>query len=297
MHERRLGELRALVALQPGATIPDSAVRGLLQSFLVAHASGERGAALDYLREIEGAHLRQELRSPSLGAATLARMQLQLWRARPGDARLCADLRQRAAACGLRADDAFTYPEEPGYAALAPVLLALGDNDAALALARRLCQLAEDGGRVGDLLGYQVTYALALDALGRREGAIAAIRRALEVAEPLGAARSFLDAGDPALALLRTAPASPYRDAIIRAFGDMTLPASPAAAVPLIEPLSTREREVLRLLASGRTNQEIAGDLSVEVTTAKKHISNIIGKLGARNRTEAVARARALHLL
>jgi LuxR family maltose regulon positive regulatory protein len=58
-----------------------------------------------------------------------------------------------------------------------------------------------------------------------------------------------------------------------------------------------REREVLRLLASGRTNQERADDLCVAVTTAKKHISNLIGKLGVRNRTEVIARARALHLL
>ena len=69
------------------------------------------------------------------------------------------------------------------------------------------------------------------------------------------------------------------------------------APAPLIEPLSAREREVLRLLTSGRTNQEIADELSVAVTTAKKHISNIIGKLGVRNRTEAIARARELHLL
>jgi LuxR family maltose regulon positive regulatory protein len=146
-------------------------------------------------------------------------------------------------------------------------------------------------------MGYQVTHALALDALGRREPALAAFRRALELAEPLGAVRSFLDAGPPARALLRAMPAAAYRDHLLHAFGDAP-PLAPAAAVsPLVEPLSAREREVLRLLASGRTNKEIADDLSVAVTTAKKHISNLIGKLGVRNRTEAIARARELHLL
>jgi LuxR family maltose regulon positive regulatory protein len=275
----------------------DSETRVYLLRFLAAHARGEHEAALGYLREVEGALLRQELRSPALGAAILARMQLQLWRARPADARLLADLRRRAAACSLGAGDPFAYPEEPGYAALAPVLLALGEHDAALALAGRLCEVAERAGRFGDLLGYQVTYALALDALGRRDAAIAAIRRALELAEPLGAVRSFLDAGAPARALLRAAPATLYRDTILRAFGDATSPAPSAGETPLVEPLSAREREVLRLLASGRTNEDIAGELSVALTTAKKHISNIIGKLGARNRTEAVAQARALHLL
>ena len=84
---------------------------------------------------------------------------------------------------------------------------------------------------------------------------------------------------------------------VLRAFGDAPAPASLATASPLVEPLSARERDVLRLLASGRTNQELADDLSVAVTTAKKHLSNLIGKLGVRNRTEAIARARELHLL
>src|SRR5207248_797233 len=149
------------------------------------------------------------------GAAVLARMRLRLWRAQPEDAGLAADLRRWAADGGLRADDEFVYPAEPGYAALAPVLLALGERDAALALAGRLCQAAERAGRLGDLLGYQVTYARALDALGRRAAALAAIQRALDLGEPLGAARSFLDAGAPARALLRAAPASPYRDGLL----------------------------------------------------------------------------------
>ena len=65
----------------------------------------------------------------------------------------------------------------------------------------------------------------------------------------------------------------------------------------LIEPLSSRELEVLRLLAAGRRNQEIAEELVVALSTVKKHVTHILDKLGAANRTQATARARELGLL
>ena len=65
----------------------------------------------------------------------------------------------------------------------------------------------------------------------------------------------------------------------------------------LIEPLTGRELEVLRLLAAGRSNQDIARELVVTLDTVKKHVSHILGKLGGSNRTEAVARARQLDLI
>ena len=80
----------------------------------------------------------------------------------------------------------------------------------------------------------------------------------------------------------------------------LALPAAPAppSAVPApAAPLSAREHEVLRLVAAGRSNQQIAGDLTVTEHTVKKHLSNIFGKLGASSRTQAVAKARELRLL
>jgi LuxR family maltose regulon positive regulatory protein len=75
-------------------------------------------------------------------------------------------------------------------------------------------------------------------------------------------------------------------------------PGSPhAAAVPgLIDPLTSRELEVLQMLAAGKSNQAIAGELVVTLDTVKKHVSHLLGKLGAANRTEAVTRARELGL-
>ncbi|MBO0808078.1 MAG: response regulator transcription factor, partial [Actinobacteria bacterium] len=91
-----------------------------------------------------------------------------------------------------------------------------------------------------------------------------------------------------------------YLAAVLRACGQ------PAAAAPrpqartqpgLIEPLTGRELEVLRLLADGRSNQRIAHDLVVALDTVKKHVTHVLAKLGAANRTEAVARGRQLGLI
>ena len=71
-----------------------------------------------------------------------------------------------------------------------------------------------------------------------------------------------------------------------------------AAAVPgIIEPLTSREQQVLSMLAAGSPNQVIAAELVVSLDTVKKHVTHILGKLGAVNRTQAVARARALGLI
>ena len=75
------------------------------------------------------------------------------------------------------------------------------------------------------------------------------------------------------------------------------IPAAEVAAPVLTEPLTDRELQVLALLAAGISNQQIASELVVALETAKKHVSHILGKLGAANRTQAVARARALGLL
>ena len=73
-------------------------------------------------------------------------------------------------------------------------------------------------------------------------------------------------------------------------------PAAPAAQ-PLVTPLSERELAVVRLLAQGRSNREIAGELFLAEGTVKNHVTNVLTKLDARDRTQAALRARALGLL
>jgi LuxR family transcriptional regulator, maltose regulon positive regulatory protein len=144
---------------------------------------------------------------------------------------------------------------------------------------------------------------------------VAALAEALTLGCPQGYARVFADEGAPMRALLgrliaaQRAEQSParrvppgYLARIVQAFDPE--PAAPgsgqraAPAVPgLAEPLTGRELEVLRLLAAGRSNQRIAHDLVVALDTVKKHVTHVLGKLGAANRTEAVARARDLGLI
>jgi LuxR family maltose regulon positive regulatory protein len=65
----------------------------------------------------------------------------------------------------------------------------------------------------------------------------------------------------------------------------------------IVDSLTSREFEVLEMLAAGRSNQAIARELVVTLDTVKKHVGHVLGKLGAANRTEAVARARELNLI
>lgn len=94
---------------------------------------------------------------------------------------------------------------------------------------------------------------------------------------------------------------TPYLDILLAAFPPAVLQERgadhPAIRQPLLDPLSARELEVLHLLAQGASNQEIAEELVVTLDTVKRHVSNILSKLGANNRTQAITRARSLGML
>jgi LuxR family maltose regulon positive regulatory protein len=159
---------------------------------------------------------------------------------------------------------------------------------------------------------FLILRALALHAQDSIDQAVVSLRQALTLAEPGGYVRVFLDEGAPMKALLQKATvrrtASQYASDLLAAFSSAPSdrprataqdrpPHAGAPAPPLIEPLSPREIEVLRLVATGATNPQIAQRLFITVDTVKKHLSNIFGKLGVKNRTQAVARARELGLL
>lgn len=141
--------------------------------------------------------------------------------------------------------------------------------------------------------------ALAHQERGDERQALAALEAALALAESTGLILGFIVLGRPMAALLRKAlPQSQYRGLIERLL--TTTPAEgrgELAPQPLVEPLSQRELEVLRMVATGASNQEIAGRLFVALTTVKKHVGNIFGKLEATNRVQALARARELNLI
>jgi LuxR family maltose regulon positive regulatory protein len=123
----------------------------------------------------------------------------------------------------------------------------------------------------------------------------------LVLAEPEGYVRRFVGEGEAMRTLLRHAAAggtaTVYARRLLSSFETPASPPARAAATALAEPLTPRELEVLRLIAAGLRNEEIAGQLFVGLSTVKRHIANAYGKLDVTHRTEAVARANELGLL
>jgi LuxR family maltose regulon positive regulatory protein len=215
-------------------------------------------------------------------------------------------------------EDLPSYPREREYLLLARVLLAQQAPDRALALLQRLHELAMARNRAGSVIRIRAVQALALLGIGDHQQALGTLTAALSQAWPEGYIRVFADEGPTMAALLRRlvaarqrgrlpqASALPvgYLDRLLGAVGRVqqgvaALPAGEARAMAqgLVEPLTDRELQVLRLLAAGRRNQEVADELVVTVETVKKHTSHILDKLGAANRTQAVAHARQLGLI
>jgi len=202
---------------------------------------------------------------------------------------------------------------------LARSLLFLGEADRALLGLAKTLSAAETTGRIGTMIEVHVLRAVALQKRGNISGALAALERALALAEPGGYVRVFVDEGVPMAALLseflrarRKAPRDARQHALLGYVGGLlaafelphTSPGIPPTGgyasgtdQPPLDSLTTREREVLELIAEGISNQEIAAKLFIEVSTVKSYVNRIFRKLGAESRTQAVAEARKLHLI
>jgi len=214
-----------------------------------------------------------------------------------------AAARRWARESGLSPDDEFGPPSESLYRTLARVLSAQGRFGEALRLLDRLLGMAEAAGAAGRIVQIRVLQALALQAGGQAEPALTALETALCLAEPEGYVRTFIGEGEPIGPLLRQAAARGIQVDYVRALLDAlereaaTPRASATAGPALVEPLTERELEVLRLLAVGLPNREIADTLVIAVGTVKAHLKNIYGKLEVHNRTEAANRAGDLNLV
>ena len=184
----------------------------------------------------------------------------------------------------------------------------------ALTLPDRVLAQAATGGRIGSVIEIRALQALAHQASHDEPAAMAALVEALTLACPQGQVRVFADEGPPMGALLgRLAAAHRAKQALARRVplgclarlvqacdGKLNVLGSGRSAAPavpgLIEPLTGRELQVLAMLAAGTPIHAIAGELFISIDTVK-HVSQVLGKLGAANRTEAVARARDLGLI
>jgi LuxR family transcriptional regulator, maltose regulon positive regulatory protein len=165
-------------------------------------------------------------------------------------------------------------------------------------LLERLRKAAEAGERTGSVIEILVLQALAHQMRGDNPAARAPLSRALSLAEPEGYVRIFVDEGPPMAHLLEEAAkhgiAPNYVRQLLRAMGSAE-DRQPVKQV-LLEPLSERELEVLRLLRTDLDGPEMARELVVSLNTVRTHTKNIYSKLGVNNRRAAVRRAEELDL-
>jgi LuxR family maltose regulon positive regulatory protein len=208
---------------------------------------------------------------------------------------------------GLAAEDPPGYLRTFEHVTVARLLLAESRRDrardslvAASALLDRLLEAALSGGRNGAAIEILQLQALASQMQGGDvEAALVPLRRALALAEPEGYVRLFLDEGEPIAMLLESLRdrlgSPPYVEELLTAFGRGAKRSR--LGQDLVEPLSGRELEVLRLLASDLDGPGIARELVVSLSTIRSHTKAIYAKLGVTNRRAAVGRGEELNLL
>jgi LuxR family transcriptional regulator, maltose regulon positive regulatory protein len=182
---------------------------------------------------------------------------------------------------------------EAEYVMAARILIAQRAFGDALPLIEQLLAMAQQGSRNSVVIELSVLQAQAFQAQGHLDSALASLHRAIHLAEPEGYMRVFVDEGAPILMLLRQYMAR---------FGTASYPATLlAASTPDADvspgALSEREREILRLIAAGMSNREIADTLVLSVGTVKWHANNIFSKLNVKSRVQAIAKARASKLI
>ncbi len=207
---------------------------------------------------------------------------------------------------GLSVDDDLSYLREFEHLTLARALVAQHAAErsqpsirAASTLLERLLRAAEEGGRTGSVIEILVLQALSYYAQGDSPAALAALQRAFMLAEPQGYVRILVDEGPPMAALLRVAAKQGIAPSYVRRLLAAVNKTEDRAPIEqdLIETLSERELEVLRLLGTDLDGPDIARHLIVSLNTVRTHTKHIYEKLGVNNRRAAVRRAEELALL
>ncbi len=284
--------------------LPDWQHRWYIAQARLHETKGDLDGALDLLEEAE----RRFVRTPVPIIRPIAALKTRIWIAQGKIAEALDWVRTR----DLSVDDELSYLHEFEHMTLARILItqekrspANGSIHDAQELLERLLQAAEEDGRKGSVIEILVLQALAHDAQGNLPLALVSLERALTLAEPEGYVRIFVDEGEAMRSLIeklscnRDHPLSDYVDKLLAAF-------TQTVAVPksdlihqksdLIEPLSERELEVLKLLRSELSGPEISRQLIVSLNTFRTHTKSIFNKLGVKTRRAAVHRAEELDL-
>jgi LuxR family maltose regulon positive regulatory protein len=298
LKSKELGELAALPGWQ---------YRWHLAQVRIKEDQGDLDAALRRLYDAE--HLDFAPLIPDL--RPIAAIKARVW-LRQGKLTKSLDWAREQ---GVSFNDDLSFIREYDHITLARVLIAeymVSRSDRSIVeaaeLLKRLKNAAEEGGRMGSVIEILVLQALVYQAQDNIPLALTPFARALSLAKPEGYVRIFVDEGIEMTRLLSEAAAKKiipdYVSSLQALFEtekqkskDKSSISSDPPAQPLIEPLSKRELEVLRLIAQGLSNRAIGERLFVALDTVKGHNRNIFGKLQVQRRTEAVARARELGLL
>jgi LuxR family transcriptional regulator, maltose regulon positive regulatory protein len=206
---------------------------------------------------------------------------------------------------GLSIDDDLSYLREFEHVTLARALLAgcrvkrdKRSVDEVMGFLGRLLAAADEGGRSGIVVEILVLQSLAHQLREGIPAAITPLARALELAEPEGYLRIFVDEGAPMATLLSGAAKHRISAGYVRRLREaLRVTRAPSTPQGLIDPLSERELDVLRLLGSELSGPDIAGELTLSLNTVRTHTKNVYAKLGVTSRRAAVRRATELDLM
>lgn len=280
--------LQASLDLGDGLALPQHANRWRVLEARLRAARGDHDGALALLGEAERRYDTDYSPKARPVTATTARVRLAA-----GDV---AAAERWAVEAGLGVDDEPAYVRDYEQLTFARLLLATGRSAEAVGLLQRLLAAAEAGRREGSAIEALTLLALAHDSAANGAEALAAVEEALTRAGVEGFVRIFLDAGAPMRALLKTAVrqggGADRAAAVLAADGPPPSRAQPG----LVDELSRRELDVLRLLRSELSGPEIAAELVVSINTVRTHTKNIFMKLGVTSRRAAVRRADELGL-
>jgi LuxR family maltose regulon positive regulatory protein len=278
----------------------------------IREAQGDLSGALDLLDEAERLYVSSF--SPNVHPVPALKTRVWINQGRFGEALDWARERR------LSADDNLSYLREFEHITLARILLARYKSDRiddaiadVIRLLERLSKAAQDGGRLGSVIEILILQALAHQAQDDIQSGLVPLQQALTLAEPEGYIRMFLDEGPPMAQLLHKAVECGimpgYTGKLLAGFEaekQMSASAVPIpdrqmqsslASQPLVEPLSQRELELLRLLETELSGPEIAHELMIALSTVRTHTKSIFGKLNVNNRRAAVKRAAELGLI
>jgi LuxR family maltose regulon positive regulatory protein len=277
--------------------LPQHPYRWRVVTARLREAEGDRDAALELLDAADRVYVGDYI--PNVRPVPAVRARLRLQRGELDKAQTWARERR------LSPDDELSYLHEYEHVTLARLLLARHrcdrDSEAledALGLLERLLGAARDGERGGSVLEVLILQALARHARGEVPAALAGLQRAVTLAQSEGYVRLFADEGPPMASLLKalTKQSAPSYIRPLLAATTRT-EHQPGRPVALVEALSDRELDVLRLLGSDLDGPDIARALSVSLNTMRTHTKNIYAKLGVTNRRAAVRQAHELKLL